>query len=250
MEEILIQVGQMSPLLVIGLGVSIGLQHAFEPDHVAAVSTQVLRGKQMTKSTKQLIKSGTLHSSVLGALWGAGHTTTLVLMGLLAYSLAVRIEQNVFSSLELVVGMMLIFLAVTTILNKKLIRLRHRHPHQHEDGSIHYDEHNHGDTNHRHTHKSYLIGCMHGLAGSGSLVVLTAATLNSVGMVLGFILIFGIGSIIGMALISGMMGIPFALSSKALKISKITRYAAGIFSLVIGTNIVYQIIILDNLFGF
>lgn len=250
MEQLLTQIGDMSPVLILGLGLSIGLQHAFEPDHVAAIGTQVSRGKFAQKSTRQVIKSGTLGSSIIGAFWGAGHTTTLVLMGLLVYALAVKIEQNVFSSLELVVGMMLIFLAITTISNKKMIKLRHRHPHQHEDGSIHYDEHNHADSNHIHSHKSYLIGCIHGLAGSGGLVVLTAATLNNVGMILGFILIFGIGSIIGMALVSGIMGIPFALSNKAVKINKIARYVAGVFSLVIGANIVYQITISDNLFGF
>lgn len=250
MEEILFQIGEMSPVLIMGLGLAIGLEHAFEPDHVAAVSTQVSKGRFMQKSTKQIIKSGTMHSSILGAFWGAGHTTTLVLMGLLVYALAVKIEQNIFSSLELIVGMMLIFLAITTISNKKIFKLRHRHPHQHNDGSIHYDEHNHADSEHKHTHKSYLIGCIHGLAGSGSLVVLTAATLNNVGMILGFILIFGIGSILGMALVSGLMGVPFALSNKVVRINKIARYTAGAFSLLIGANIIYQITIIDNLFGF
>lgn len=249
MEQILAQIGELSPVLVLGLGLSIGLEHAFEPDHVVAVSTQISRGRFAQKSITQTIKSGTLRSSVLGAFWGAGHTTTLVLMGLLVYALAVRIEQNIFSSLELGVGIMLIILATCTILNKKIIHLYHRHPHQHTDGSIHYDSHDHIDVDHKHTHKSYLIGCVHGLAGSGSLVVLTASTLNNVGMVLGFILIFGIGSVVGMTLISGIMGIPFALSSKTAKINKIARYVAGILSLVIGANIVYQITITKNLFG-
>lgn len=120
MEEILSQIGEMSPVLIMGLGLAIGLEHAFEPDHVAAVSTQVSKGRFMQKSTKQIIKSGTMRSSILGAFWGAGHTTTLVLMGLLVYALAVKIEQNIFSSLELIVGMMLIFLAITTISNKKI----------------------------------------------------------------------------------------------------------------------------------
>jgi len=247
MEEILTQIGEFSPVLVLGLGLSMGLQHALEPDHVAAVSTQISRGKLMQKSTSQAIKSGTIRSSIIGAFWGAGHTTTLVLMGLIVYALAVRIEQNVFSSLELIVGIMLVFLAVITLRNKKITL--HKHPHQHKDGSIHYDSHDHADSDHKHTHKSYLIGCIHGLAGSGSLVVLTAATLSNVGMILGFILIFGIGSMIGMILVSGIMGVPFALSGKTVKINKISRYVAGVFSLIIGANIVYQITIVDNLLG-
>lgn len=249
MEEILAQIGEFSPLLVAGLGLSIGLQHAFEPDHVAAVSTQVSRERFLQKSTKHMIKSGTMRSSILGAFWGAGHTTTLVLMGLLVYAFAVQIQQQVFSGLELVVGVMLMLLAVTTILNKKIIPIRHRHPHEHEDGTIHYDEHEHSDVNHKHGHKSYLIGCIHGLAGSGSLVVLTAATLSNVTVVLSFILIFGIGSVLGMMLVSGLIGIPFAFSTKAVKINRILRYTAGAFSLVIGANIIYSIGIVENLFG-
>lgn len=247
MEEILTQLGEFSPLLVAGLGMSIGLQHAFEPDHVAAVGTQVSKGRFLQKSTRYMITSGAIRSSILGAFWGAGHTTTLVLMGLLVYAFAVQIQQQVFSGIELVVGIMLIFLAVTTILNKKIISLSHRHPHEHEDGTIHYDEHEHSDVNHKHGHKSYLIGCIHGLAGSGSLVVLTAATLNNVATILSFILIFGIGSILGMMLVSGLIGLPFVFSAKAVKISRILRYAAGAFSLVIGANIIYGIGMAENL---
>lgn len=247
MENILTQISQLSPVFVMGLGLTIGLQHAFEPDHVAAVSTQISKGR-FAHSTKQTIKTGTIRSSALGALWGAGHTTTLVLMGLLVYGLAVKIQQNVFSSLEFVVGLMLVFLAVTTILNKK-IKLTHRHPHHHQDGTIHFDKHNHNDHDHRHGHRSYLIGCIHGLAGSGSLVALTAATLSNATMVIGFILLLGIGSILGMALISGLMGLPFALSSKTSSMSRIFRYAAGALSLVVGANILYQIGFVENLFG-
>jgi hypothetical protein len=247
MEEILTQIGQLSPVFVMGFGLTIGLQHAFEPDHVAAIGTQISKGR-FAHSAKQAIKTGTLKSSALGALWGAGHTTTLVLMGLLVYGLAVKIQQNIFSSLEFVVGLMLVFLAVTTILNKK-IKLTHRHPHHHQDGTIHFDEHDHSDYDHAHGHKSYLIGCIHGLAGSGSLVVLTAATLSNATMVLGFILLFGIGSILGMTLISGLMGLPFALSSKTPSIGRIFRYTAGALSLVIGANILYQVGFEENLFG-
>jgi high-affinity nickel permease len=248
MEEILTQIGELSPVLIMGLGLAIGLEHAFEPDHVAAVGTQVSKGRLAQKSRKSLLRSGAIRSSVIGVFWGAGHTTTLVLMGILVYALAIKIEQQIFSGLEFAVGIMLVFLAATTILNKRF-RLKHRHPHQHTDGTIHYDEHSHSDIDHKHGHKSYLIGCIHGLAGSGSLVVLTAATLNNVMMVLSFILIFGIGSIMGMMLVSGILGLPFALSAKSITINKILRYAAGAFSLVIGINILYSVGIVDNLFG-
>ena len=239
----------MSPLFVFGLGLTIGLQHAFEPDHVAAVSTQVSKGKYSKKPVKQILKESISKSSLLGAIWGAGHTTTLVLIGLLVYVLAITIQEQVFSGLEFVVGLMLVFLGITTIFNKKIIRFKHKHPHKHEDGTIHLEEHPHIDSEHKHGHKSYVIGLIHGLAGSGSLVVLTATTLDNIGMVLGFILVFGIGSMIGMAMIGGLMGFPFALVGKISKIQKIFRYVAGLFSLVIGIKIIYTIGIIDNLMG-
>ena len=233
-----------------GLGLAVGLEHAFEADHVAAVSTQVSKSKLIKKSTKQILQESITKSSLLGVFWGAGHTTTLVLMGLLVYALAITIQDQVFSGLEFVVGLMLVFLGATTILNRKIFKFRHRHPHQHEDGTVHLDAHEHNDTDHKHGHKSYIIGLVHGLAGSGSLVVLTAATLDNVGLVLGFILIFGLGSIIGMALVGSLMGIPFAFANRLEKLQKIFRYVAGSFSLLIGLNIIYKIGILGNLFGF
>ena len=225
------------------------MEHAFEADHVVAVSTQVSKVKSAKKSVKQAIKTGITKSSILGAVWGAGHTTTLVLMGLLVYSLAITIQNEVFFGFEFLVGMMLIFLGITTILNKKF-KFRHKHPHQHQDGTLHFEAHGHSDVVHNHTHKSYIIGLIHGLAGSGSLVVLTASTFSNVEMVLSFIAIFGIGSIIGMTLVSGLLGLPFALSGKISTLNKTFRYVAGGFSFVIGANIMYQIGVLGNLFGF
>ncbi|KAF6246247.1 high frequency lysogenization protein HflD [Nitrosopumilus sp. b3] len=248
-EEILDQIGIISPILVMGLGLVVGIQHAFEPDHMSAVSTQISKSKLMKISSKQLIRESITKSSLLGAVWGAGHTTTLVLIGFLTYVLAITIQDQIFLGLEIIVGVMLVFLGVTTILNKK-IQFKHKHPHQHKDGTLHLDEHDHDDFDHRHTHKSYLIGLIHGLAGSGSFVVLTAATLDNVEMVLSFILIFGIGSMIGMALVGSLMGIPLVFASKIGIIQKTFRYVAGIFSLIIGFNIMYQIGIVENLFRF
>jgi len=229
----------LTPTLVMGLGFLVGIQHAFEPDHISAVSTQMLKSKFDKKPIKQLIKQSITKSSILGAVWGAGHTTTLVLIGFLVYALAITIHDYIFSGFEFAVGIMLVFLGITTILNKK-IQFKHKHPHQHKDGTIHLDEHNHDDSNHRHTHKSYLIGLVHGLAGSGSVVVLTAFTFDSVEIMLGFILIFGIGSMIGMALVGSLIGIPLTFGNRIVLIQKIFRYLAGTLSLVIGFNIMYQ----------
>ncbi|KKL24166.1 hypothetical protein LCGC14_2418040 [marine sediment metagenome] len=241
LEFFLTQIQSLTPALVLTLGLAIGLQHAFEPDHIAAVTTQVIRQKNKSQSIKELIKKGALNSSIIGAIWGAGHTTTLVLVGLLVYLLSVNIPDVFFISSEFIVGVMLIFLAITTFSNKKLFKIKHMHSHAHKDGTIHTHPHDHnGD--HKHSHKSYLIGCIHGLAGSGALLVVIAGTLSSIQDILSFILIFGVGSIIGMTLVSSLIGIPFALSNKALSLEKTLRYVVGSVSFLIGISIIYEIV--------
>jgi len=235
----------------LGLGLAIGLEHAFEPDHIAAVSTQVSKVKSQKTKANDILKNTITRTTVLGTLWGAGHTTTLVMIGLLTYVLAIKIQDDIFSSMEFGVGIMLILLGINTVFNwkKRWFKFRHRHPHQHSDGTIHFDKHYHDDSNHIHGHKSYLIGLVHGLAGSGSLVVLTATTIGNPIMMIGFILVFGIGSIIGMSIMSNLMGLPIAAISKVSAIHKIFQYVAGACSFLIGANIMYEIGILDNLFG-
>jgi len=247
--EILGQIQSLTPGLVLALGFAIGLQHAFEPDHIAAVSTLVSKRNNRSQSIKQQIKEDTLKSSIIGVFWGAGHTTSLVFMGLLVYVLAVNIPEIIFSGLEIVVGMMLIFLAFTTFTSKKIFNIKHMHPHTHEDGIVHIHPHTH-DGVHKHTHKSYIIGCIHGLAGSGALVVVAAAALTSVQEILSFILIFGFGSVIGMALVSSLIGIPFAFSKRISSFNQTLRFVAAAVSFLIGITIIYQVTFVEKLFNF
>lgn len=238
----------MSPFLAIGLGLAVGLEHAFEPDHVAAVSTQVSKLKSKNKM-KSSIHNAFRKSSVVGLLWGMGHTTTIVLVGLLVYVLAIQITDNVFSGFEFVVGAMLVFLGVATILNKRkgLFGTKHKHPHQHQDGKIHLDEHSHVDSNHRHGHISYVIGMVHGLAGSGALVVLVLASFQNTSAMITFTILFGVGSTVGMAILSGMIGLPIAISSHKTIAKKAFRYGAGGFSLILGFFTIYDIGVLNGL---
>ncbi|MFB5630409.1 MAG: high frequency lysogenization protein HflD [Nitrosopumilaceae archaeon] len=238
----------MTPALILTLGLAVGLQHAFEPDHISAVTTQILKRKHKTLELKQLLKEGTFKSSILGALWGAGHTTTLIIIGLLLFVFSINIPSKVFLGFEMIVGIMLVILAITTFSNKKLFKLKHSHPHIHTNGTLHIHPHNHGGE-HKHSHKSYLIGCIHGLAGSGSIVILTASTLGDLQTVLSFIIIFGIGSVIGMTIISGLIGLPFVLTNKFGSASKTLRYIACTATLLIGINIIYEIGLSENLFG-
>lgn len=249
LENIFPQIQSLTPSLVLTLGLAIGLQHAFEPDHVAAVTTQLARQKTKSQSIKKLIQEGTFKSSIIGVLWGAGHTTTLIMVGLAVYLLSINIPDVFFNGSEFIVGVMLVFLAFTTISKKKLFKIKHMHSHTHMDGTIHTHPHHHNEE-HGHGHKSYLIGCIHGLAGSGALLVVIAGTLSNIQDVLGFILIFGIGSIIGMALMSSLIGIPFALSNKAFSLEKTLRYVVGAVSFLIGISIIYEIVFVGRLFSF
>lgn len=232
-----------------GLGLIIGIEHAFEPDHMAAIGTQMIR-KKKNSSSNNTIKSAFTKSSLFGIFWGAGHTTTLVVIGLSVYFFAITIQDEVFSSLELIVGIMLVFLGISAISNKKFFKFQHRHPHHHVDGNLHFDVHEHNDENHTHEHKSYLIGLIHGLAGSGSLIALSAATFGNIEMALSFIFIFGLGSLIGMVVVSGLMGLPFIFANKTQHLNKLLRYVTGAISLVIGIGVIFDIGILNNLFGF
>ena len=242
-DELITSFKVISPVLVLALGFTIGMQHAFEADHVAAIATQLSKSKRKN-SLKQLVRESLTKSSIVGIIWGAGHTTTLVLVGILVYVLALTIEDEIFAGFELGVGVMLLFLGLSII--RKKIKLKHKHPHKHQDGSLHFDEHTHNDPNHHHNHRPYLIGLMHGLAGSGSLVVLTAATLNDVSMVLEFIIVFGVGSMLGMAIVGSMLGIPFALGDRYKAVQKYFNYAIGLVSVFVGINVIYETV-LSNL---
>lgn len=249
LEEIASTLTDFTPSLMMGLGLIIGIEHAFEPDHVAAIGTQMIR-KNKKNDSKNIFKSAFTRSSLIGAFWGAGHTTTLVIIGLVVYLFAITIQDEIFSSLEIVVGIMLVSLGISAIWNKKFFKFRHRHPHQHIDGNLHFDAHEHNDVNHKHEHKSYFIGLIHGLAGSGSLVAMTSATFGNIEMALSFIFIFGLGSIIGMILVSGLMGLPFVFANKTQHLNKLFRYITGAISLAIGFSVIFDIGIMHSIFGF
>jgi sulfite exporter TauE/SafE len=241
MENLIEQIPGATPVFVLVAGFVIGLAHAFEPDHVAAVATQATKARHSRSlPIFRQMGVGAFRGSILGALWGAGHTSTLLLVSMLIFVFSLSIPPQVFSNLELVVGMMLVFLGASIYLNKKLLRKEHKHPHVHENGTIHTHEHTH-NKDHRHGHKSYIIGCIHGLAGSGALVVLALSTLSDVQIILSFVLVFGVGSILGMMIVSGAIGLPFAISTHSEKIHKILRFVVGAISITIGFDILYNV---------
>jgi ABC-type nickel/cobalt efflux system permease component RcnA len=237
-----------NPFLIIIAGLMIGLLHAFEPDHLSSVSTQLLKNSNNTSdSKKSSLKSLTIFSSLRGMFWGMGHTSSIILIGLLIAGLSLNIPDNFFISAEVVVGFMLIILGIFTVRNKSIFKQKHIHPHKHSNGTDHTHFHNH-NVNHKHGHKSYLIGCIHGIAGSGGLVALIASTMNGFDMMIYFLILFGIGSIIGMTVASGILGLPFILLSKMSSVTKYLRYAIAGISFIIGINIVFTVVLDSKLF--
>ena len=238
MDWITGDLGALTPILALGFGLTVGLAHALEPDHVAAVGTQA--ASKNAGSRRRGIRESITRSSVLGAVWGAGHATTLVLFGMLVYTAASLIQDWVFSGLEMAVGAMLLALGASAILGKSILWPVHRHHHTHRDGTSHTHTHGHGDGLHSHTHRSYVIGLVHGLAGSGSLVALTSATMEGPAMALAFMLLFGAGAMLGMCAMGGLLGVPLALASRKSWMRRLIQYVTGAFSAAMGIMILYQ----------
>ena len=233
----------LSTLAVLGIGLVFGLRHATEVDHVVAVSTIVSQHKNV------------LRSAAVGAMWGAGHTAALLVIGALVLSLRVAIPERVSSWLEFGVALMIIGLGISALW-RALRRSSEVHVHQHShDGLSHKHVHFHEkQTRHEpsshsaHSHdvsrigwKPLLIGTMHGVAGSGALTLLVLTQINSpwVGML--YLGIFGVGSIVGMLLMSGLIGLPFALTSRNLThVHHRLQTVAAILSICFGLWYAYQ----------
>ena len=140
---------------------------------------------------------------------------------------------------------------ILTISNQKIFKQKHVHPHNHSNGISHTHFHNHEqDHNQNHSHKAFWIGCIHGIAGSGSLVALTASTMVNFETMIYFLILFGIGSTLGMMTISGIIGIPFALLSKIKQTTKYLKYIVSGITLIIGLNIIFTILLDDKLITF
>jgi hypothetical protein len=236
-----------APTGILLLGLVTGLRHSIEADHVAAVLSVVA-------SSHKNIKRATM----LGAIWGLGHTTSLFIAGLLVLLLAVNISDTLSSRMEFGVGIMLLFLGVTTFtgwsVGKFFKGLRHRksshkHIHHHYGNVVHSHEHVHDDAEHGHGHKSLIVGMVHGMAGSGALLLIVLSTIHSIPLGLAYIAIFGAGSIGGMAGISTLIGIPFVKLANSAKVILLLRYAAAITTLAIGAGMMYDLVWIDQIFA-
>lgn len=250
---------------LLGLGLVFGLKHATEVDHIVAVSAIVSEHRNV------------LRSALVGGLWGAGHTASLVIVGVLVLVFRLAIPLPVANWLEFGVALMIIGLGVLAM--RKVLRRRsgiqvhrHRHLHRHShDGQshVHIHFHEHGTehegeaTSHQTSHSShashshaisrlgfkpFLVGAMHGLAGSAALTLLVLTQVHTAWLGLLYLALFGIGSTFGMLLMSGLIGLPFALSGRRLtSINYVLQTAAGVLSIAFGVWYAYETVVTNGL---
>jgi ABC-type nickel/cobalt efflux system permease component RcnA len=186
----------------------LGLRHASDPDHLAAVTTLI------ASEEKQRVKKATF----MGLFWGLGHGTTLVLVGLPLVLLGQYLPERVQQAAEVAIGVIIVVLAV-----RLLVRWRrglfHAHPHTHADGEIHRHLHSHADGSvHEHSHNTtlrtplsaYGVGLVHGIGGSGGLTLLLLSTIPDPAGAAGALLIFAAGTAVSMALLSTAFGLAIA----------------------------------------
>lgn len=204
-----------------------GVKHAFDADHIAAVSSVASEQNSIKKS------------SLLGIFWGMGHALSLLAAGLIILLLRASVPEKLALSLELAVGIMLVILGVGMMAK---IRKENLHLHRHSHGKsehIHFHSHSLG-SRHSHAHASFFIGLVHGLAGSAALALLVLATIDSLFAGLLYILIFSAGSIAGMMLVSSAISLPFILITGRLAgIHRLLKAGAGMISVLIGLTIIY-----------
>jgi len=243
--------GTLSTWAVLGIGLVFGLKHATEVDHVVAVSTIVSQHKSVWRS------------AIVGAMWGAGHTLALLVVGVVVLTLRVAIPERVSGWLEFIVALMIIGLGISALW-RALRKGSDVHVHQHaHDGVSHKHIHFHEkETRHvspmasLHSHtvsrvgwKPVLIGTMHGLAGSGALTLLVLTQISSPVVGLLYLSIFGVGSIVGMLLMSGLIGLPFALTSKNLTgVHHRLQALAAVLSICFGLWYAYETGLTGRLF--
>jgi len=228
---------------VLGLGLVFGLKHATEVDHVVAVTTIVSEQRSLWRA------------AVVGGLWGVGHTASLVVVGVFVLTLRVAIPESVAGWLEFGVALMIVALGVNAV--ARALRGRadaHLHRHRHggvEHAHIHFHEpgagHPGGHAGHTHAVtriglKPVLVGAVHGLAGSAALTLLVLAQIDSVALGLLYLAVFGLGSVLGMMLMSGLVGLPFAVGTRRVGgLSYGLQVAVGALSIAFGVWYAYRI---------
>jgi ABC-type nickel/cobalt efflux system permease component RcnA len=249
----------MTQLLALaGFGFLLGMRHATDADHVIAVTTILNRSRRF------------LDTTLIGALWGLGHTITVVIVGVLIIGFNVVIPPPVGLAMEFAVALMLIGLGILNLtggLRSLTERLTppapmHSHDHAHAGSdAAHAHLHGHGSDERLadggvvatfgwyQLIRPVAVGLVHGLAGSAAVALLVLATIQDTGTALAYLVIFCIGVAAGMAILTTVIGLPFMLSStKSVQINRWLTIGSGVLSLAFGLLLAYEIGIVGGLF--
>jgi len=208
-----------------GLGSLLGMRHALEPDHLAAVSTLVTDERNSYKA------------ALLGMCWGLGHTLSLIAVGAALVLLRAEMPASAADFFEFCVALMLVGLG---------LRAMYLSARQGPSGPVHAHHHGH----HVHVHgatqphihigtwtlarRPLLVGAVHGLAGSGALTALVLTTLPTTAARLTYMLLFGLGSSVGMAALSGLLGWPLASVGQHRLLARGVPFVVGCVSTALG----------------
>jgi ABC-type nickel/cobalt efflux system permease component RcnA len=254
-------------LSILAVGFFLGMRHATDPDHVIAVTTIVSNQRNRAQA------------ALIGAFWGLGHTVTIFLVGagIILFNLVIPVRVGL--SMEFSVALMLIILGLMNVAgfmrsmpDKSIVpqdrgELVHSHPHSHGD---HIHDHPHAHQSETHSHdvasvawmdralgrirlyqylRPFVIGIVHGLAGSAAVALLVLTTIRNVHWAVAYLLIFGVGTIAGMMLITMSIATAFTMVGKGRqKFSRRLALASGLLSLGFGLFVAYQICFVSGLF--
>ncbi len=228
----------------LGLGFLLGMRHATDADHVAAITTITSHEQNITKASR------------IGALWGIGHSISVTLVALPIILFSFVIPPRLGLAFEFGVGIMLVIIGILTItgvLSKTSLFFSptmHSHPHQQEKGRTHNHPHVHffrffhTSTHHLglfHTVRPLLIGIIHGLAGSVAVVLLVLSTIKDPMLSILYLFIFHLGVIFGMMLITTILGSSVILiKKKSSSLHRTLILISGVFSFFFGLYIMHE----------
>lgn len=254
-------------LSILAVGFFLGMRHATEPDHVIAVTTIVSNQRNR------------MRAALIGGFWGLGHTVTILVVGagIILFNLVIPVRLGL--SMELSVAVMLIILGLMNM--SAFLRSVPAAPAPEAEAFVHAHPHSHGDFvhTHPHTHESgphlhepaamplawldrmlgdvsvyqylrpFIVGVVHGLAGSAAVALLVLTTIRNVRWAVAYLLIFGVGTIAGMMVVTMLLASAFTLVGRGRQnFSRRLAFASGLLSLGFGLFVAYQICFVYGLF--
>ncbi|CAN5865968.1 hypothetical protein BH18ACT11_BH18ACT11_15870 [soil metagenome] len=224
--------GQVGVGVILLISLLLGLRHASDPDHLAAVTTLIASEKERNQARK---------AGTMGLLWGLGHGTALVLLGLPLVLLNQYLPEVVGKIAEVAIGCIIVLLAVRLLVRWRR-GLYHVHVHTHDGGAAHRHVHSHAsDEAHGHPHRvprrtplsSYGVGLVHGIGGSGGLTLLLISTISDKAQATGALLLFAAGTAVSMALLSTAFGLVIAGGPVARNFERVAP-VLGVLSMAFG----------------